>query len=304
MNTSSVSAGGGFANRSRSRRIGSGLLQFSRRHPTGAIGAVVLVTIAILVLFANFIAPFRYDRTISAMVQAPMSEAQGGGTMFLGSDELGRDIVTRLLHGGRTSLLVGISAPLIGVTLGTILGIASAHYGRWFDLLSQRLVDTLLVLPGLVLAMAITVAFGFTTLVVIIALAVNVVAGTARTVRSHALTLTQMQYVDAARSTGVSNWGIILRHLLPNSMAVSIVLFTVSMGSAITAEAALSFLGLGIQPPTPSWGNMLSNAQTFFDLGPHIAIAPGATITVAVLAINLFGDSLRDVLDPRMRGRR
>ena len=195
--------------------------------------------------------------------------------------------------------MVGITAPLIGVTLGTILGIASAHYGRLFDLLSQRLVDTLLVL-----AMAITVAFGFTTLVVIIALAVNVVAGTARTVRSHALTLTQMQYVDAARATGVSNWGIIFRHLLPNSMAVSIVLFTVSMGSAITAEAALSFLGLGIQPPTPSWGNMLSNAQTFFDLGPHIAIAPGATITVAVLAINLFGDSLRDALDPRMRGRR
>ena len=181
--------------------------------------------------------------------------------------------------------MVGITAPLIGVTLGTILGIASAHYGRLFDLLSQRLVDTLLVLPGL-------------------ALAVNVVAGTARTVRSHALTLTQMQYVDAARATGVSNWGIIFRHLLPNSMAVSIVLFTVSMGSAITAEAALSFLGLGIQPPTPSWGNMLSNAQTFFDLGPHIAIAPGATITVAVLAINLFGDSLRDALDPRMRGRR
>ena len=168
----------------------------------------------------------------------------------------------------------------------------------------QLLVDTLLVLPGLVLAMAITVAFGFTTLVVIIALAVNVIAGTSRIVRSHALTLTQMQYVDAARATGVSNWGIIFRHLLPNSMAVSIVLFTVSMGSAITAEAALSFLGLGIQPPTPSWGNMLSNAQTFFDLGPHIAIAPGATITVAVLAINLFGDSLRDVLDPRLRGRR
>ncbi len=290
--------------RARSRRTGAGLLRFARRHPTGALGAIVLVVISVLVVFANFVSPFRYDRTISAMVQAPMSEARGGGTMFLGSDELGRDIVTRLLHGGRTSLLVGISAPLIGVTLGTILGIASAHYGRWFDLLSQRLVDTLLVLPGLVLAMAITVAFGFTTLVVIVALAVNVVAGTARTVRSHALTLTQMQYVDAARATGVSNWGIIFRHLLPNSMAVSIVLFTVSMGSAITAEAALSFLGLGIQPPTPSWGNMLSNAQTFFDLGPHIAIAPGATITVAVLSINLFGDSLRDVLDPRMRGRR
>ena len=290
--------------RASSKRTGARLLHFARRHPTGALGAIVLIVISILVVFANFVSPFRYDRTISAMVQAPMSEARGGGTMLLGSDELGRDIVTRLLHGGRTSLLVGISAPLIGVTLGTILGIASAHYGRWFDLLSQRLVDTLLVLPGLVLAMAITVAFGFTTLVVIIALAVNVVAGTARTVRSHALTLTQMQYVDAARATGVSNWGIILRHLLPNSMAVSIVLFTVSMGSAITAEAALSFLGLGIQPPTPSWGNMLSNAQTFFDLGPHIAIAPGAMITVAVLAINLFGDSLRDVLDPRMRGRR
>ena len=304
MRTSTAAAADSVTLRVRSRRTSAGLLHFARRHPTGAIGAVVLVIISILVLFANFITPYRYDRTISAMVQAPMSETRDGRTMLLGSDELGRDIVTRLLHGGRTSLMVGIAAPLIGVTLGTILGIASAHYGKLFDLLSQRLVDTLLVLPGLVLAMAITVAFGFTTLVVIIALAVNVVAGTSRIVRSHALTLTQMQYVDAARATGVSNSGIIFRHLLPNSMAVSIVLFTVSMGSAITAEAALSFLGLGIQPPTPSWGNMLSNAQTFFDLGPHIAIAPGATITVAVLAINLFGDSLRDVLDPRLRGRR
>ncbi len=304
MRTSTAAPPDRFTFRVRSRRTGAGLLHFARRHPTGAIGAFVLVVVAFLVVFASFISPFRYDRTVSAMVQAPMSETRDGRTLLLGSDELGRDIVTRLLHGGRTSLMVGLSAPLIGVTLGTLLGIASAHYGKLFDLLAQRLVDTLLVLPGLVLAMAITVAFGFTTLVVIIALSVNVVAGTSRTVRSHALTLTQMQYVDAARATGVSNWGIIFRHLLPNSMAVSIVLFTVSMGSAITAEAALSFLGLGIQPPTPSWGNMLSNAQTFFDLGPHIAIAPGATITVSVLAINLFGDSLRDVLDPRLRGRR
>lgn len=221
--------------------------------------------------------------------------------LWIGSDELGRDVVSRLLHGGRVSMFVGIMAPLIGVAFGTVLGIASAYFGKVFDLLVQRLVDTVLILPGIVVAMTITVAFGFTVPVVIAALAVSYSASSVRVVRSRALTLSEMQYVEAARAIGSTDTRIIFRHLVPNSLPVSMVLVAVSVGAAITAEAALSFLGIGIQPPIPSWGNMLTRAQLSFDLAPHIAIAPGMAITLVVLAINLFGDSLRDVLDPRLR---
>ena len=198
-------------------------------------------------------------------------------------------------------MFVGIMSPLIGVAFGTVLGIASAYFGKVFDLLVQRLVDTVLILPGIVVAMTITVAFGFTVPVVIAALAVSYSASSVRVVRSRALTLSGMQYVEAARAIGSSDTRIIFRHLVPNSLPVSMVLVAVSVGAAITAEAALSFLGIGIQPPIPSWGNMLTRAQQSFDLAPHIAIAPGMAITLVVLAINLFGDSLRDVLDPRLR---
>jgi ABC-type dipeptide/oligopeptide/nickel transport system permease subunit len=198
-------------------------------------------------------------------------------------------------------MFVGIMAPLIGVVFGTVLGIASAYFGKLFDLLTQRLVDTVLILPGIVVAMTITVAFGFTVPVVIMALAVSYSASSVRVVRSRALTLSNMQYVEAARAIGSSDTRIIFRHLVPNSLPVTMVLIAVSVGAAITAEAALSFLGIGIQPPIPSWGNMLTTAQLNFDFAPHVAIAPGLAITFVVLAVNLFGDSLRDVLDPRLR---
>ena len=287
---------------SRTSRAKKALLEFARNHPTGAAGGFVLCLIILLVALAPVISPFRNDRTVARQLLPPMSQATlEEGTLWLGSDELGRDLVSRLLYGGRVSMFVGIMSPLIGVAFGTVLGIASAYFGKVFDLLVQRLVDTVLILPGIVVAMTITVAFGFTVPVVIAALAVSYSASSVRVVRSRALTLSGMQYVEAARAIGSSDTRIIFRHLVPNSLPVSMVLIAVSVGAAITAEAALSFLGIGIQPPIPSWGNMLTRAQQSFDLAPHIAIAPGMAITLVVLAINLFGDSLRDVLDPRLR---
>ena len=278
------------------------LIDFGRSHPTGAAGGVLLSVVIILVALAPLISPFRFDRTVGRQLLPPLSQATlEEGTLWIGSDELGRDVVSRLLYGGRVSMFVGIMAPLIGVAFGTVVGIASAYFGKVFDLLVQRLVDTVLILPGIVVAMTITVAFGFTVPVVIAALAVSYSASSVRVVRSRALTLSEMQYVEAARAIGSSDTRIIFRHLVPNSLPVSMVLIAVSVGAAITAEAALSFLGIGIQPPIPSWGNMLTRAQQSFDLAPHIAIAPGMAITFVVLAINLFGDSLRDVLDPRLR---
>lgn len=286
----------------RLERAGKTFGSFTRAHPTGAAGGVILCVIVVLVTLANVISPFRYDRTVARQLMPPLSHATiEEGRNWFGTDELGRDVVSRLLHGGRVSIFVGIMAPLIGVAIGTVLGIASAYFSKWFDLLLQRLVDTVLILPAIVVAMTITVAFGFTVPVVIMALAVSYSASSVRVVRSHALTLSNMQYVEAARALGSSDMRIIFRHLVPNSLPVSMVLIAVSVGAAITAEAALSFLGIGIQPPIPSWGNMLTRAQLSFDLAPHIAIAPGLAISIVVLAVNLFGDSLRDVLDPRLR---
>lgn len=278
-------------------------IRFGRRYPAGAIAIVVLLALIFFVMSAGFLTPYQPHRTIAPKVVAPLNTGFDGDMMWLGSDELGRDIFTRLQHGGRTSLVIGLLAPLIGTAVGALLGIASAYRGGTVDLLTQRLVDVMIALPGIVLAMAVVLALGFSVWGVIVALAVTGVGGTARVVRSHALAQSQMEYVDAARALGASDWRIVLRHLLPNSMAVTLVLFTVGVGGAIVAEAGLSFIGLGVQPPTPSWGNMLTFAQNSFRFGPHIAIIPGLTISIVVLAINLLGDALRDGLDPHLRGR-
>lgn len=269
----------------------------------GAAGIVVLLVLILFVLTAGMLTPYEAHRTIAPKVVAPLNTGFDGDMIWLGSDELGRDIFTRLQHGGRTSLVIGLLAPLIGTTIGALLGITSAYRGGTVDLLTQRLVDVMIALPGIVLAMAIVLALGFSLWAVIMALAVTTIGGTARVVRSHALAQSQMEYVDAARALGASDWRIVLKHLLPNSMAVTLVLFTVGVGASIVAEAGLSFIGLGVQPPTPSWGNMLTFAQNSFRFGPHIAIIPGLTISIVVLSINLVGDALRDALDPHLRGR-
>lgn len=280
------------------------LLLFLRAHPAGGISAIFLLGMLMVVVLADVLTPFKFDRSVASRFLAPMATNSQGQLLWLGSDEIGRDLLTRLLHGGRTSLYVGLAAPLLGVSLGALIGIVSAYFGGMVDLFVQRLVDVFLTLPGLVLAAVITIGLGFTMKVVILAIAVSLVASSSRVIRSHALALRQMQYVYAAEAIGASHWRIIFRHLVPNSFAPFIVLFAVNVGNAITTEAALSFLGLGISPPTPSWGNMLTTAQQYFEHVPQLAFAPGLTLAIVVLAVNLFGDSLRDVLDPRLRGRR
>ena len=278
-------------------------LRLARKHPTGAAGLAVLVAMTLFVLAGDLLTPFQAHRTIALRSQPPLSSGFEGDRLWLGSDELGRDILTRILRGGRTSMFVGFMAPLIGTVTGTLLGIISAYRGGIVDLLMQRLIDVLIAMPGLVLAMAVVMALGFSVPGVILALSLGVVGNAARVVRSHALSQARMEYVYAARALGASDRRIVLRHLLPNSMAVSLVLFTVGVGAAIVAEAGLSFIGLGVQPPTPSWGNMLTFAQGSFRFGPHIAIIPGLAIAIAVLSINMVGDALRDTLDPHLRGR-
>lgn len=279
-------------------------LFFFRAHPIGGISAILLLGILILVMLADLSTPFKFDRSVASRFLAPLAVNSDGHRLLLGSDEIGRDVFTRLLHGGRTSLYVGLAAPLLGVSLGALIGVVSAYFGRAADLFAQRLVDVFLTLPGLVVAAVITIGLGFTMKVVILAIAVSLVAASSRVIRAHALTLRQMQYIHAAEAIGASHWRIIFRHLAPNSFAPFIVLLVVNVGTAITTEAALSFLGLGISPPTPSWGNMLTTAQQYFEHAPQLALVPGLAIAIVVLNVNLFGDSLRDALDPRLRGKR
>jgi len=274
-----------------------------RQNPAGAIGAVVVLVILLGAIFAPFITPFDYESFASSRYTKPMGNAMDGSLMLLGSDNLGRDQFTRLLYGGRISLLVGFVSPIIGVAIGSLLGIVSAYYGKWTDLLLQRLTDTLLILPGLVILMTVTASFGFTITVVLLALALFSMIGTIRVVRSHVLGLRGAQFIDAQKAIGSSDLRVIFIHLLPNTLPVAVVLVAVGIAGAIVAEAQLSFLGLGIAPPVPTWGNMLNGAQSRFDLGPHLAIWPGVFISVTVLALNLVGDAVRDIMDPRLRGR-
>ena len=275
-----------------------------RTYGIGGAGAVIITLVVILVVLAPLLSPLGYRKIVARPLQPPLSETASGAKLLLGTDEVGRDMLGRVLYGGRISLIVGLLAPLLGVSIGTLLGIVSGYLGGPADLVLQRFVDTLLVLPGLVIAMTITVAFGFSVPVVIFALAVNNVGGTVRVVRSRVLSLKETQYVDAARAVGASDWRIILRHLAPNCFTLAIVLLAVNVGGAIVAEATLSFLGIGVQPPTPTWGNMLTLAQEYYHRAPHIALIPGAMISIVVLSVNLFGDTLRDVLDPLLRGLR
>ena len=289
--------------RATAHRVVQSAWKFAKANPAGGVGGVILIVVILLAVFATFLSPFRYDRSVGSRLSPPGSEARDGNTMILGGDETGRDIFTRTLHGGRTSLYVGLAAPFLGVGFGLLLGIASAYFGGIIDLLTQRVVDALLIVPGLVLAMVITLSLGFRVEIVILAIAINMVGGVSRVIRSHALVLRESQSVDALRAIGASNARIILKHLVPNSCAPAMVLFAVSVGGPITTEASLSFLGLGVAPPRPTWGAMLSNAQQYFRTGVHIVLVPGFAIAITVLAVNLFGDALRDTLDPRLRGR-
>ena len=271
---------------------------FARRKPLGTFGAVVALILIVVALFAPFIATKDPAATNAALIYAPP-----GSELWLGGDQVGRDVFSRLVYGARVSLYAGLLSAFIGATIGMVVGVTSAHFGGKTDLIIQRIVDAMMAFPALILAIAIMAALGASLNNVVIALSIAFMPSTARVLRSQALAVKEMDYILAARAVGAGHGRIIFRHMIPNCFALYIVLVTVFLGTAIVAEATLSFLGIGVPPDVPSWGGMLNGAaQRYVHLAPWLGVFPGLAIAIVVFAWNLLGDALRDVLDPRLRG--
>ncbi|MXW00723.1 MAG: ABC transporter permease [Holophagales bacterium] len=269
-----------------------------RTKPLGAAGAVVFAIFLFSGVFAGVLAPYGINETDLAHRLEPPSRQ-----FLLGTDHLGRDLFSRVLMGARLSMIVGFCAAALATVVSILIGVLSGYLGGWFDMLSQRLVDAWMTFPDLVLLIVIVsvVGPGITQIVIILGLLYGI-AGS-RIVRGAVTSVREHVYTHAAQSVGAGTFHILRRHILPNVMPVVIVLFTTRVGAVILSEAALSFLGLGVPPPAPTWGGMLSgDGRTYLYLGPWLALAPGICLTVVVYAANVFGDALRDLLDPRMRG--
>ncbi len=255
-------------------------------------------TIVVTALFADLVAT--HDPVAT---DAAHTLARPGAAHWLGTDNLGRDIYSRIVHGARVSLIVGLASTLLGSALGGVIGLLSGYVGGRVDLVTQRVLDILQGLPLLVLALVMSAALGPSITNVVIAISVPIIPRAARVVRSSVLSIREMQYVEAARALGLVHLRIAFRHVLPNTVGPFIVLCTAQLGSAILVEAALSFLGLGVPEPYPSWGRMLSvSAAEYAQKAPHLVLFPGLAISLAVFGSNLLGDALRDTLDPRLRG--
>ncbi len=287
------------AHASTSHRIRSATWKFVRTKPLGAAGAVLILVMALAALGADFIAPYdAYELNQRLQFHAPTL------AHWLGTDEFGRDVLTRLIYGARIALFIGLAASFIGSTAGAILGVISAYLGGKTDLWLQRLMDILLAFPLLILALAIVTVLGRSLSNLILAIAIPMIPRTARVVRASALSAKENVYVEAARAVGSSHLRVMLHHIVPNIMAPYLIILTAQLGGAILTEASLSFLGLGTAEPTPSWGLMLSGgAPMYAEKAPWLAIFPGLAISLAVFGFNLFGDSLRDALDPKLRHR-
>jgi peptide/nickel transport system permease protein len=276
---------------------GSRILFFARRYPLGAVGAVIVLVFVATAVFAPFIAPM--DPTTT---NAKASLARPGGAFWLGADFMGRDMFSRIVFGARISLTVGLGATLAGGILGVSIGLMSGYLGGTVDLITQRLMDIMQSLPLLVMALVMAAALGPSLENTIIAIAIPLVPTVARVVRSSTLSLREQPFVEAARAVGMGELRIAVRHVLPNTLAPLIVLGTAQLGSAILVEASLSFLGLGIPEPYPTWGRMLSeSAAEYVRTAPWLVIFPGVAISLTVFGTNLLGDALRDILDPRQR---
>src|SRR6476661_4391296 len=274
-------------------------LHFCRREPLGAFGMVIVLIMAVTGLSAELIAPYSPTANdFAAMTEAPSL------AHWLGTDQFGRDLLSRIIYGARTALIVGLTSAIVGGFTGLVLGVASAYFGGKLDLVFQRIFDVVMAFPLIIMALAVVAIFGTGVENVIIAITIPLIPRCARVVRSSALAIREIPYVDAARALGFGHVRIILRHMVPNVMAPFLIMLTAFVGQAILAEASLSYLGLGVQEPVPAWGLMLQGgAEEFATTAPWIAIFPGVAIVLSGLGINLFGDSLRDVLDPKMRER-
>ncbi len=272
------------------------VLRFARQKPLGMAGAIVIVVMAVVAVLAGFIAPYDpRENDYSVMLQAPTL------AHWLGTDTFGRDVLSRIIYGSQTALLIGLTASFLGATLGAVIGVTSAYFGRRVDLVIQRLIDIVMSFPIIVLALAVVAVLGSGIMNLVLAISIPFIPRAARVVRSSALSIREMPYIDAARALGFSHRRIIFRHMLPNVMAPYLIMLTAFLGQAILLEASLSFLGLGIAEPEPAWGLMLRGAAVeFAERAPWMAIFPGLAISLGVFAFNLFGDSLRDALDPKL----
>jgi peptide/nickel transport system permease protein len=272
---------------------------FCQREPLGAFGMAIVIVMAVAGFSAELIAPYSpTSNDFASMTEAP------SWAHWLGTDQFGRDLLSRIIYGARTALIVGLSSALVGGSAGLVLGVGSAYFGGLIDLILQRVFDVMMAFPLIIMALAVVAIFGTGVQNVIIAITIPLIPRCARVVRSSALAIREIPYVDAARACGYSHARIILRHMVPNVVAPFLIMITAFVGQAILAEASLSYLGLGVQEPVPAWGLMLQGgAEEYASTAPWIAIFPGVAIMLSVLGINLFGDALRDELDPKLRNR-
>jgi peptide/nickel transport system permease protein len=272
--------------------------RFARAKPLGAIGAVIVVAMLLMAVFAERIAPYNYDEVIRGARMKPPSAAY-----WLGTDNLSRDLWSRIVHGARVSVTVGFATIALGTLLATVIGVTSGYFGGTLDVVVQRVVDAWMSFPFFVIALSVMAVLGPGLENVILSIAVVVTATSSRVIRGATISVAQNAYVEAGRAMGAGHLRIILRYILPNVMATIIILATIGLGGVILAESALSFLGFGVPPPYPSWGGMLAGSgRTYMYRAPWMAIWPGVAISLAVFGFNMLGDALRDVLDPRLRG--
>jgi peptide/nickel transport system permease protein len=277
----------------------AGIIRFCRREPLGTVGLVLVLVMALAGLSAEWIAPYSPTSNDFAAMTEPPSWAH-----LMGTDQFGRDLFSRIIFGARTALIVGFSCAMIGGITGLVLGVGSAYFGGRLDLLLQRVFDVVMAFPLIIMALAVIAIFGGGVHNVIVAITIPLMPRCARVVRSSALAIREVPYIDAARACGFGHTRIILRHMVPNVMAPFLIMLTAFVGQAILAEASLSYLGLGVQEPTPAWGLMLQGgAEEFASTAPWIAIFPGLAIALTVFGFSLFGDALRDALDPKLRER-
>lgn len=267
-----------------------------RQNKLAAFSAVLIVVIILMAVFAPFVSPYDpYAQALTDRLLAP------GKAHWLGTDELGRDMLSRIIYGARISLTIGLVPTLISMVIGTVLGLIAGYYGGKTDFIIMRLADVMLAFPSLLLAMVVMYTMGGGLVNIFIALSLVNWAGTARIVRSQTLSLKEAEYVEAARSIGVKSWTILIRHILPNCLPSLIVLFTLNIPSAILSESSLSFLGVGAQPPSASWGLAVVRGKKYLFTEPWLSIAPSVAIMIVVMAFNFLGDGLRDVLDPYLK---
>ncbi|WP_408006934.1 ABC transporter permease [Pseudalkalibacillus sp. A8] len=260
------------------------------------VGAIIILFYIFIVLFAPLIAPYDpYEIKLENKLMPPSADH------WMGTDDKGRDILSRILYGSRLSMGVGFAAVMFGAFFGIILGLVSGYYGKWIDSIIMRMMDVMLAFPGILLALAIISALGPSLINVTIAVGAFSVPLFARIVRGSTLEVKRLEYIDAIRCLGANDLTIIFKHVLPNILSPIIVQGTLRLATAILSAAGLSFLGLGAQPPSPEWGTMLSNGREFLFSAPYIALFPGLAISILVLGFNIFGDGLRDAFDPRMK---